>query len=360
MDLITGYVQTVEINSTGFDLDQAAEATLAALPGMKLSLDGALSAVKSAFDSSISKIGWYQDDDHLITVSVGSPTSTQLTIKNLLTGEDDTLESLPGLVENYWRYGDWILLKKGYDIEPGIWQDDRYTLVNLTTRDVKTIELPDSVDNPSLSWFDGQSVGIIHQIQPVGGVGYSILDVEIMETQQVIEGAFSSVQHYRDGLLLFLQDAETSSTTIQRLDLAGEIQKETTLPGRCFLFTIYGEKILINCETDSLLLDPNLEFSSFGDPVFLLAQAPDGSAWVLVTRSEEVFLLDGALNDRTPLNLEGAPLEMRWLPNSSGFLYRIFGKLFFYDLGNGSSRLLVESDLFSDYANINAAWINLK
>jgi hypothetical protein len=359
MGFVSGYVQPVEITSTGFDPNQSAEAALAALPGMKLSIDGALAAVKSAFETSISKIRWYQDDEHLMIVTVGSSTSTQLTVKDLLTGEDDILETMPGLVENYWRNGDWVLLKKSYDFEPGIWQDDRYYLVNLDTRDVKTIALPDDIDNPRISWLGGQSLGIIHQAEPIGGVGYSILDIEIMETQQVVDGSFSSIQSYQGGLLLFRQDTENLTTTVQRLDLAGETQKKTVLPERCFFYLIYGERILSNCETESLILDPSLNAVSFGDPIFLLTQAPDGSIWVLVTRLEEVFLLDDAFENRTPLNLEGVPLEVRWIPDSSGFLYRILGKLFLYDLGNDSSRLVVESDLYSDYTNINAAWINL-
>jgi hypothetical protein len=360
MDLITGYVRPIESDISGFDPDQAAEAALAALPGMKLSYDGALSAVKSAFESSNVKMGWFQDDDHLALVTVGSPTSTNLTIRNTLTGEDDVLETLPGLVENFRRNGDWILLKKSYDFEPGIWQDDRYALVNLTTREVKSISLPDDVDNPSLSWFGRNTIAIIHQIEPVGGFGYSILDVEIMETQQVIDGAFSSVLGYREGLLDFRQDYEAFTTTVQRLDLAGEVQKEITLAERCSPYRLFGEKVLVNCETQSLILNPNLDTSPFGDPIFLLTHSPDGSVWALITRTEEVFLLDAALENPAPLDLEGTPLEVRWLPDSTGFLYRIFGKLFLYNLENDSSRLLIESDLFSDYANLNAAWISLK
>ena len=181
-----------------------------------------------------------------------------------------------------------------------------------------------------------------------------------MEMQQVIEGSFSAIRGYQDGLLVFRQDDADFSTTIQRVDLAGEVQKETVFPERCFLYSIHGEKIVVNCETGSFMLDPNLNATSFSDPVFLLSQAPDGSAWVLVTRSEETYLMDSALTDRALLSLDGVPLEARWLPDSSGFLYRVPGKLSLYDIGNGTSRLLVESDLFSDYTNINAAWINLK
>ncbi len=360
MDLVTGYLQPVAFKITGFDPEQAAQAALEALPGMKLSLDGALSAVKSAFEVSTARISWFEDDQHLMLVTVGSPTSTNLTIKDLLTGDDKIVESLPGFVEDVRRSGEWLLLKKSFDFEPGIWQDDRYYLINLTTLEVKPIELPDDVDNPSLSWFGGNAIAIIHQIEPVGGIGYSILDIEIMERQNVIEGAFSSILGYQEGLLVFRQDYENFTTAVQRLDLAGEVQKEKTLPERCFPYTVFGEKVLINCETQSLIMSPNLDALPFGDPISMLSHSPDGSAWILVTRSEETFRLDAGLENATPLDLEGVPLEVRWMPDSTGFLYRIFGKLYLYNLENELSRLLVESDLFSDYANINAAWINLQ
>ncbi len=78
---------------------------------------------------------------------------------------------------------------------------------------------------------------------------------------------------------------------------------------------------------------------------------------VRVNRSGQTALLDSSFANPQPITLEGAALEVRWLPDSSAFLYRTLGKLYLYDIAEGSSVLVLESTLLGDYANTNAAWI---
>jgi hypothetical protein len=60
------------------------------------------------------------------------------------------------------------------------------------------------------------------------------------------------------------------------------------------------------------------------------------------------------------LELEGRPLEIRWVPDGTGFLYRITGKLLIYDLESGESSLLLNAQSLGDYTNINAVWIKVE
>ena len=180
-----------------------------------------------------------------------------------------------------------------------------------------------------------------------------------MDTQLIVTGQFSSVQNFQDGLLVFRSDPDTYDTIIQKTDLTGQLQMETSLPEPCSPVKVTDLAIVVNCETKSMILDGNLTAETFSDPVFLLSNAPDGTQWVRVNRSGQTALLDSALTNPQPIELEGAALEVRWLPDSSAFLYRTLGKLFLYDLGEGTSTLLLESALLGDYANINAAWITI-
>jgi hypothetical protein len=106
-------------------------------------------------------------------------------------------------------------------------------------------------------------------------------------------------------------------------------------------------------------MDPELTTTPFSGPIFQLVSSPDGNTWVLVERSGQTSLLDSTLANPQPITLEGAPLEIRWLPDSGRFLYRTLGQLYQYDPVSDQSALLLESDLLGDYANINAVWITL-
>ena len=75
------------------------EAIQESLPDLSYSTDMVENAVRTAYQTSLQSISWYQDSDHLLTVQPGSETSTHLTIINLLTGEASQLEDEPGFVQ---------------------------------------------------------------------------------------------------------------------------------------------------------------------------------------------------------------------------------------------------------------------
>jgi hypothetical protein len=139
--------------------------------------------------------------------------------------------------------------------------------------------------------------------------------------------------------------------------MQGEAITTQALPGDCTRSFIVGDQVLVNCEAESLLLDETLSPQSFGDPISLLRLSSMGI--VIVTRSNEAFLYDPTLNNFQSLALAGEPLEILWLPDASGFLYRTYGTVYHYNLLTQRSQILLESDLFTDYRNLNAAWIIL-
>lgn len=356
-DLITGTIQTVEIPQAGFDPAQTADLAQAALSDMGLTDEAILSAVEASFNNSVSQVRWGLDDDHLLVVIPGSPTSTNLASIEIASGKVEMLETLPGLIEKVSRYGDLALLKKGTITEPGYWRDDQFAVLNLTTGEAQPINLPAEAQNPILAWYAPSTLSLIHQSQPIGGVNFSLLNLEDMTSQLVIEGQFSSVRPYQQGLLVFKPEPDSPQTIVELRDAAGELVRETVLPEQCTLNLIVQDKVILNCETESLLMDPELTTTLFSGPIFLLSGSPDGSTWVLVERSGQTTLLDSALANPQPITLESAPLEIRWLPDSGRFLYRTLGKLYLYDPVSDQSMLLLESDLLGDYANINAVWI---
>ncbi len=363
MDLSTGGIRKtyalLDHNVCQFQSDQAASTAWEASPESANSADDMLSAVQSAYSESILNIQWYQDDDHILLISTGSETSTNLFLDDLHTGERVQLEDLPGLVQDAWisPNGNDILLKKGYNFEPGIWQDDQYYLVDIEQRKAERIPLPVDVRNPSLFWQSSQSIGIIHQTVLTGGVNVSIIDAASLETTQIIDGAFTFLYSYSDSFLILRQDQEEKTSDLSIIDFNGQELHSHTLDQLCSLKTVFNERIILNCETQSLLLDSDLQEHLFGDPVFLLNPSPDGQTSVLVTRTDSVSLLDDSLEMSRSLTLNGIPLEIRWLPDSSGFIYRTRGELHHYDLSSEKDRILLASDLFSDYTNLNAVWV---
>ena len=180
-----------------------------------------------------------------------------------------------------------------------------------------------------------------------------------MESTQLVEGAFTHLRHFGEGYLLIRQEQQMT-TLLTLLNSEGVRSKTQVIDNLCLLSSSLGGDIILNCPDESLLVDGNLQISSFGGPVRFLSTAPIGIKSVLVTRTDEVFLIDLQEQERHSLSLESPPLEIRWMPDSSGFLYRTQGKLYLYELANGQSHLLLTSDLFSDYANLNAVWIRLE
>jgi hypothetical protein len=347
-------------DSPVFNPQTTAEEGLDALPELGFTFEDMLSAVEAAFTQSIQNLQWLQDDTTLLSAQAGSPTSTNLYRYDLQTGERTQLEDRPGLVQALWVApgGEKILVKKNYIFHPNAWQDDSYFVVDVADPSVEPIPLPQDSKYPSLSWLGPNHIGITHHTQPQSGTGYSIINVTTMESTLILDGAFTQIRADGENLVVTRQDQAAKTTLLEWLNFNGEVTHSQTIDQLCRITAVINRKTVLNCETESLWLDETTQPQSFGDPIFLLSPAPDGESIVLITRTEESFLLNAALVERQPLALAESPLEIRWLPDSSGFLYRTLGELLYYDLTGGLSHLLFTSDIFGDYTNINAVWIN--
>ena len=179
-----------------------------------------------------------------------------------------------------------------------------------------------------------------------------------MDSTLLIDGPFTKTWKIGDGVTVFSKNDQSEYTEVERISLQGEALGSQTLSGICMRGFLVGEKILVNCEDESLLLEKDLTYQTFGEPVSMLNSSAIG--FIIVDREKNIFLYDPTLANRQPLELTGEPLEFIWLPDSSGFLYRTYGMVYYYDLLTRSSQLLLESDLFTDYRNLNATWINLE
>lgn len=319
-----------------------------------------LAFIETAYRQSISEIRWYQSDQYWLLARDSTTTSTTLTLYDIASKTWVSLENQPGLVLDYQIApgGSHILLKKGYINEPADWKHHRYYLVDVAARESQPIPLPVFVDNPRFTWLNHDTIGITHQMQPVGGVDFSIFDLEKRALTQVIKGPFTHISGYDQNLLSIKHSNETGITTISLITYDGETLIQEDLNDHCIYRGRVDEYILVNCKTDSLLLDENLKITPLGKLVSHLSSAPGGDSVIFVNRDGETFLLDQNTLERQPLILEGSPLEIRWLPDSSGFLYRLSGKLYLYNFANQKSTLLLTSAHLSDYTNINAVWIN--
>lgn len=355
-------LDNINDDSPVFQLQLAAEEALEALPQSDFTFQNVLSAVNDAFVQSHKIHQWYQDDNTLLNVQTGTPSSTNLLLYNLESDIKIQLESQPGLVQAFWVApgGDKILIKKGFIFDPNVWQDDRYVVVDLKDQSVTPLPLPRDSDYPSLSWLNSNEIGITHQIKPNGGVGYSIVNLSTMESTLILDGAFTQIRGLGNNLLATFQNKETKTTKFQRLNSYGEVIHSQSLDCLCRIVAVVNGKIILNCESESQLMDENLLIQSFADPILLLNLAPDGESMVIVTREGKSFLLNAALDEWQSLPLTGSPLEIRWMPDSSGFLYRTLGELHYFNLKTEQSRLLYTSDLFGDYTNLNAVWINVE
>jgi len=351
----------LNLNASLFQPEKAAEEALEIMPELDISYGDVLSSVTQAFSQSKTNLQWCESDRYLLFVLENSETSTNLHLKDLQTGTQIQLEEQPALVQDYWISpgGDDILLKKGFMFEVDVWQDDSYYLIDIDAQDAEPITLPPGSDHPSLSWLGTQYIGITHQTLPLGGVDFTVVNALTLESTQIIQGTFSQINLFDEKLLVLSQDQEMKTSYIELMDFTGQILKSHRLDDVCVVHATVNGKILLNCEMESLLLDESLQPQSFGDPIFLLSPAPDRQSSILVTRHGKSYLLDADLTDRQSLALNGSLLEILWLPDSSGFLYRIQGKLYYYDLQSKRSLLLVNSDLFGDYTNMNAVWINI-
>jgi hypothetical protein len=175
----------------------------------------------------------------------------------------------------------------------------------------------------------------------------------------VIKGPFTHISQYKDELFVLKQNNSSDITTTSLITYQGDMLKQQELNDQCFYKGRMSDFILINCETDSLLLDGNLDVTPLGDRVSLLSSAPGGEFVIYVNKDGGTLFLNQISLERQPILLEGTPLEIRWLPGGSGFLYRLSGELYLYAIDRKQSTLILTSAHLSDYSNINAVWIDM-
>lgn len=324
-----------------------------------LSQSGLLDAVSEAHQRSRQLLNWFQSDRYHLSVQDTGETSTSLFLDDHQTGSRLRLEALPGLVEDYrvGSDGNLILLRKGLVFWPGAYRDSAYYLLNVEERSTQPVVLPAELQNPSVTWFSADTIGVIHQAFMAGGSGYSLINIDSMEASQIVTGEFSDLRRFGELLLVILQDTDSETTRFDLITTEGESVAAQEIDRRCYYQYALINWLMFQCELESFLMDQSLTFEPFYDSVLSLSSAPNGNNFVLVNRSDQVFLLDADLNLQSELQLEEAPLEIFWLLDSNGFLYRTYGKLFYFDLTQDSNQLLIESDLFSDYINLNAVWV---
>lgn len=360
VDLETGNIRAAfTLNADALQPEDAVNVIHEALPDLAYSEEMLINAIENAYLESIQNVNWFQDEDHLLSVLPVSGISACLTLIDLQSGQANPLENEPGFVQfaDASPDGDFILLKKSLIFDANVWEDDRYYLVDLENNAVNPISLPDDVDNPYLSWMDQDNIRVMHKNQVSGSEGFSIIDSRTLESTLLIEGPYNIVWKYGENLAVFTREIQEDQSLIQIMNLEGEILNAQTLPGSCFRTNVVGGNILVNCDAESLILDQDLTVLPFGNPYGPFRSSQTGI--VIVDRNHAAFLYDQSLQNRQPLTLAGDPLEFLWLPDGSGFLYRTLGMLYQYDLITNSSHLLLESELFKDYTNLNAAWINL-
>jgi hypothetical protein len=356
-EVIDGY----DFNSPArFDPELAASKARAYLNEDDFSEEYLLDSVRQAYQQSKAIIRWFQSDRYHLSIHDTDEISTKLFLEDHHTGERMQLEDQPGLVQDFWigPDGNHVLLKKGFVFIPGVWQDDRYYLLDLNQHTVQPIPLPEGVINPAVSWFDQGSLQVIHHVGFMGGTQLSLIDTTTMVDTQIIQGDFFDLRRFGERLLIFQRDSMKNITALEILSPIGESISTRQIQDTCFYHTTLGNVIILNCELTSIIVDQDLNIQQLGDRISIFSPAPDRNSIITVDQNERIGLLDREMQWQAELHLEGTPLEIRWLPDSSGFLYRPRGELHYYDLSEARSYLLLKSDIFSDYTNINAIWIS--
>lgn len=326
---------------------------------MDLNATALRDAVTQAHQNSRRLLRWYQSDRYHLSVQDTGETSTSLFLDDHLTGTRLQLDNQPGLVEDYQISpdGTHILLKKGLVLIPGAYRDKNYYLINIEDGSNQPILLPENIQNPSVTWFAENTLGVTHNAFMAGGSGFSLINAETMQALQIIFEDFSELRPFGERLLFIHKGVDPQTTTFKLVNADGEPVAAQTIDRPCFYQFAASNRIIFQCELESFLLDQDLRFEPFIDSVLNLSPAPDGNAFVMINRSDQIFLLDSDLQIQAELSLKETPLEILWLPDSSGFLYRTHGRLFLFDLIDETNNLLIESDLFSDYTNLNAVWV---
>lgn len=363
IDLRTGEtLNTYEFGGPALFIPQQAAIEAASLV-TELNLDDTalLEAVMEAHKNSKQLTRWGQSDRYHFSVQDTGPTSTCVFLDDHQTGERIQLENMPGFVENFslGSDGNSILLKKGLVLRTGALRDKRHYLINLADQSVHPLLLPPDVNNPSFSWFAKDTIALTDQITTSGSTGFSLININSFETAPIFADEFVDLWQLGDHLVFVQREVDPVETLFYSFSLAGDLLGTKQVEKHCFYQFSTPTQILFQCDLESYLLDRELIIEPFYDAALSLTPAPDRSAYVMINRVAQIFLLDTDLQCINELVLEEAPLEILWHPDASGFLYRSHGRLYDYDLLNQTSHLLIKSDLFTDYTNLNAVWINL-
>ena len=365
-DFKTKAIETIyplEEEPSPFQPALAAQLAHQNLPDINLSEEVLVTAVENATRKSISMTKWYDSDWTFFFVSEDAITENHLYLFNRAKDESMRIESMPALVKDFQVSPDdnLMLLKKGYIFDPVAWQDDRYYLIDIAQNTATPITLPENLSNPTLSWFTNNLIGITHHIDIVGGKGFSLLDVNTLETNLLVKGSFSGIFPVGDTILVLQHNPKAPRTILSLRKLDGQITSEVVLEGLCFFRTeIDSQHLLLNCEQESLILFvEELTTETFDKPVSLVSPSPNDHLFLVLLREKGVKLCEDRLERCKEISLEATPSEFLWLPDSSGFLYRTPTSLYHFDLTNETSQFLISSDLFGDYRNLNATWISI-
>lgn len=350
------------IFSSSFSPELTSEIILNTLSGLSLSEEELQDAISQSYDASILIIRWFNDDQHLFTVKPGGETSTNLHSYDIQSDTYNQLENEDGIVEAFWTSPDsnHVLLKKGFIIDPPYWQDDRYYLLDLEGGSVIQIDLPEDSERPSVFWFSTGYIGIIHQTELVGGSHFSVIDIKTMESRLVIHDSFTGLNHLGGDLLSLHQNDKSQTTFFKISSLSGELLKSVELDGICQINTLFNEnECLISCEDKSYRLElETLTIAPFDAPIRMVAFDPNHDQFLLIHVNGHINLCLNPLDECRELALRNEPIEILWLPDSSGFLYRAANTLAYFDLASQAEVLLLTSDFFNDYRNLNAVWLN--
>ncbi|MEA3325877.1 MAG: hypothetical protein U9R53_00980 [Chloroflexota bacterium] len=345
-----------------FSPELAAKEAQKAIPDLGFTIKDLEAKVTKAYHASRLNFKWYKNDRFLLGARVGDETSTSLHLYDLQSGENKLLETEGGILEDYWISPDdkRIVLKKGFLIDSLHWEDDHYYLLEMEEKSIVTIQIPDDADMPSIFWFSSEYIGIIHQVEFNGGINFSLLDITTMKSSLVTPESFAGQYNTGKNLLTLHQDQQNRTTALKIRKLTGEIVGAKEIEGICYISAIInGQDCLLSCETESFLFDlDTFSIATFNDPIQIISFAPDHSQILVINRQYQTSLCTPDLEECQRLSLDGDPLEILWLPDSSGFLYRSSNRLNHYDLESKTNNILLSSDLFSDYRNINAVWVN--
>ncbi len=343
-----------------FNPEEAAAVAEPLINDASLSHSDILQSIIYAHDQSTQLARWFQSDRFHLSVKDTGSSSTGLFLNDHQTDHSRQLEAFPGFVYDVSisPFNDLILLKKGFIFTPTIKQDKLYYLVDANEFTTQSIQIPSDIINPSLFWVSNNMIGMVHRPHLSGGSGFTLYDVESHRFTRIIDSDFQDLRHFHDLFLVFKNYKETNSTVIELVSFTGESIAALNLEKRCRFQAAYASKFMIQCESTTYILDKQLGIKPFVDSFTLLSPSPDGQYYVMVNHQSKSFLLDDNFQIITELNLQDTPLEILWLGNAVGFIYRSLGQVYFYNLPNQTNNLLFESDIYSDYTNLNVILID--